>query len=101
MRGIVCMLRGPAIFQRHVGGSERKPSPDLIAALLLLPVTLLASYVPARRAVDLDPLAALDSAGSHGWKTKSKRLYRRLAHCRASRSRALLRRGFPFIRELL
>ena len=42
-----------------VGVSPTDPLTLLVAALVLLGVTLLASYLPARRAVQIDPMTAL------------------------------------------
>jgi predicted permease len=58
--GIACALVGLRFFSAMlVGISPSDPLTFLIAALVLLAVTLLASYLPARRAVQVDPMAAL------------------------------------------
>lgn len=58
--GIACALVGLRFFSAMlVGVSPTDPLTFLVAALVLLVVALLASYLPARRALQVDPLAAL------------------------------------------
>ena len=58
--GIACALVGSRFFGAMlVRVSPTDPLTLLVAALVLLGVTLLASYLPARRAVQIDPMAAL------------------------------------------
>ena len=58
--GIACALVGLRLVSAMlVGVNPTDPLTFLVAAMVLLVVTLLASYLPARRAVQVDPMAAL------------------------------------------
>jgi ABC-type antimicrobial peptide transport system permease subunit len=52
---------GPVLAHLTYGTDSRDPLALLVAAAALLTVSLLACYLPARRAADLDPVAALRS----------------------------------------
>jgi predicted permease len=58
--GIACALIGFRFLGGMlIGVSTADPLTFLVAALVLLTITLFASYLPARRAVQVDPMAAL------------------------------------------
>ena len=58
--GIACALIGFRFLSGMlIGVGPTDPRTFLVAALVLLAVTLFASYVPARRAVQVDPMTAL------------------------------------------
>jgi putative ABC transport system permease protein len=62
--GVVCGLVGAALLSRFLNGivyqvSPTDPTMFLGVAVLMSAAALLASYIPARRAMKVDPLTAL------------------------------------------